>query len=76
MTERKSNWLLTLGLLFTYFPLLTLLVTWSAVHIPNWPVLLAGGAVYFAGWFLIVYAHEHAKSLKPCGKVYLNKIGR
>jgi hypothetical protein len=65
MTERKSEIVWVLGFLMVYLP--TMAITLSFMWRLSLPAFAVGGAMWIAGAFMLLFAHEHAKSLPPCG---------
>lgn len=70
--ERKSDLVWSAGFFMVLLPVVAFLSD-AARHFAArllLPQIIAGGVVFFCGFFVLARAHEYAKSLEPCGKVH------
>ena len=72
MTENKSDVKFAVGIVLAISPAVFFLGNLFALGIASLVAVSIGTVVTVFGTFTMAHAHEHAKSLQPCGRLYKN----
>ena len=72
MTEKKSDIKFAIGIILALGPVAFFMGNIFALGIASLVAVSAGIAATCMGLFTMAHAHEHAKSLAPCGTLYKN----